>query len=113
MNARHPFSDPDLAQALLKRLAQAVTRPFTFMEVCGTHTVALFRTGIASLLPEGLTHLSGPGCPVSPTTSEIAGAISLAARSGTPSSPPLATLCACLTQEGRTHPRTPKPKAHT
>ena len=60
----HPFSNPDLAKALLKRLERALTRPFTFMEVCGTHTVALFRTGIASLLPEGLTHLSGPGCPV-------------------------------------------------
>ena len=81
MNTRHPFSDPEIAQGLLKRLGQAMTRPFTFMEVCGTHTVALFRTGIASLLPEGLTHLSGPGCPVCVThDSEIAGAISLAER---------------------------------
>lgn len=34
------------------------------MEVCGTHTVAIFRHGIRSLLPEGLGLLSGPGCPV-------------------------------------------------
>ena len=84
MNSTHPFSDPDLARALLKRLAEALTRPFTFMEVCGTHTVALFRTGIASLLPEGLTHLSGPGCPVCVThDSEISAAISLALRKDT------------------------------
>ena len=81
MNTRHPFSDPELAAPLLRRLEKAITRPFAFMEVCGTHTVALFRTGIASLLPPGLTHLSGPGCPVCVThDSEIAAAISLAAR---------------------------------
>ena len=34
------------------------------MEVCGTHTVSLFRTGVRSLLPQGLKLLSGPGCPV-------------------------------------------------
>lgn len=34
------------------------------MEVCGTHTVALRRHGIPSLLPENITLISGPGCPV-------------------------------------------------
>lgn len=34
------------------------------MEVCGTHTVSLFRSGVRSLLPEGLELISGPGCPV-------------------------------------------------
>ncbi|OGV95213.1 MAG: hydrogenase formation protein HypD [Lentisphaerae bacterium RIFOXYB12_FULL_65_16] len=34
------------------------------MEVCGTHTVALLRTGVRSLLPEGVRLISGPGCPV-------------------------------------------------
>jgi hydrogenase expression/formation protein HypD len=38
------------------------------MEVCGTHTVAIFRHGIRSLLPEGLRLLSGPGCPVCVTS---------------------------------------------
>ncbi len=81
--SKHPFSDPALARRLLRRLENALTRPFTFMEVCGTHTVALFRTGIASLLPEGLTHLSGPGCPVCVThDSEIAAAVSLAEQPG-------------------------------
>ncbi|MCK4999041.1 MAG: hydrogenase formation protein HypD, partial [Anaerohalosphaera sp.] len=31
---------------------------------CGTHTVAIFRHGIRSLLPEGFKMLTGPGCPV-------------------------------------------------
>lgn len=34
------------------------------MEVCGTHTVAIFREGIRQLLPEGIELVSGPGCPV-------------------------------------------------
>jgi len=34
------------------------------MEVCGTHTVELRRTGIHSLLPQAISLVSGPGCPV-------------------------------------------------
>ena len=34
------------------------------MEVCGTHTHAIFRLGIRSLLPKNITLISGPGCPV-------------------------------------------------
>lgn len=36
----------------------------TFMEVCGTHTMSAFRSGLHSLLPDNVTLLSGPGCPV-------------------------------------------------
>jgi len=36
----------------------------SYMEVCGTHTVSIFRTGIKSLLPEAIRLISGPGCPV-------------------------------------------------
>ncbi|MBU0717041.1 MAG: hydrogenase formation protein HypD [Planctomycetes bacterium] len=36
----------------------------SIMEVCGTHTVALHRCGIRSLLPENVRLISGPGCPV-------------------------------------------------
>ena len=34
------------------------------MEVCGTHTVSIFRYGIRSLLPDHIRLISGPGCPV-------------------------------------------------
>ena len=34
------------------------------MEVCGTHTVSIFKNGIRSLLPKTVSLLSGPGCPV-------------------------------------------------
>jgi hydrogenase expression/formation protein HypD len=36
----------------------------TLMEVCGTHTMAIHRHGIHSLLPQNLRLISGPGCPV-------------------------------------------------
>ncbi len=36
----------------------------SLMEVCGTHTHSIFRSGIMSLLSEKIEHLSGPGCPV-------------------------------------------------
>jgi len=38
------------------------------MEVCGTHTVSLFRSGVRSMLPANLRLISGPGCPVCVTS---------------------------------------------
>ena len=38
------------------------------MEVCGTHTVSLFRSGVKSLLPAPVRLISGPGCPVCVTS---------------------------------------------
>jgi len=49
------------------------------MEVCGTHTVAIFKHGIRQLLPKKVNMLSGPGCPVCVTpNSDIDKAIALA-----------------------------------
>ena len=48
----------------LESAADAIGRPVTFMEVCGTHTMSAFRTGLNSLTPANVTLLSGPGCPV-------------------------------------------------
>jgi len=53
---------------LIKNLYKKITRPVNLMEVCGTHTVAIFKHGIRSLLPDGLKLLSGPGCPVCVTS---------------------------------------------
>ena len=40
------------------------------MEVCGTHTMAVAKSGMRSLLPDDLRLLSGPGCPVCVTPQE-------------------------------------------
>ena len=52
------------AQGLMKSACEKVGRRINIMEVCGTHTVSIFRNGIKSTLPEGIKLLSGPGCPV-------------------------------------------------
>ena len=41
-----------------------------FMEVCGTHTVSIFRAGIRQILPKNIELVSGPGCPVCVTDDE-------------------------------------------
>ncbi|WP_299393174.1 hydrogenase formation protein HypD [uncultured Desulfovibrio sp.] len=79
------FADPDLCRRLLARLEQALAGipggRMRFMEVCGTHTVAIFRSGLRSLLPAGVEHLSGPGCPVCVThDAEIAAFLDMAGR---------------------------------
>jgi len=39
-------------------------RPIQIMEVCGTHTAAIARSGLRDLLPPEIRLVSGPGCPV-------------------------------------------------
>jgi hydrogenase expression/formation protein HypD len=54
----------------LKRLTEQIGSPIRLMEVCGTHTVAIFRHGIRNLLPKEISLISGPGCPVCVTSVE-------------------------------------------
>jgi len=52
------------AQKFMDAACRALGRQINIMEVCGTHTVSIFRNGIRATLPEKLKLLSGPGCPV-------------------------------------------------
>ena len=52
------------AQNLCQTACKQLGRQINIMEVCGTHTVSIFRNGIRSTLPKELKLLSGPGCPV-------------------------------------------------
>lgn len=75
------FHDPDLCRKLLDKLDRELDRELRFMEVCGTHTVAIFQSGLRSLLPKEIVHLSGPGCPVCVThESEVNAFLDLAER---------------------------------
>ncbi len=61
------FRDPELARLQLAAIEQAVAGydgRMTLMEVCGTHTMAIYQHGIRALLPESIRLISGPGCPV-------------------------------------------------
>jgi len=61
-------SDEHLAAKALSqdmnRVASKATRTMRFMEVCGTHTMAIHSAGLKSLFPENVVMVSGPGCPV-------------------------------------------------
>ena len=39
-------------------------RPLRLMEVCGTHTAGIFKSGMRSFLSPKIRLISGPGCPV-------------------------------------------------
>lgn len=61
------FSNPELARRMAERaktLAAKIGREVALMEVCGTHTMAIAKTGLRGLLPKNVRLLSGPGCPV-------------------------------------------------
>jgi hydrogenase expression/formation protein HypD len=55
-----------LLRDIRERVGRLVRRrSLRLMEVCGTHTMALFRSGLTPLLAEaGVDMVSGPGCPV-------------------------------------------------
>ncbi len=73
------YRDPELARNLIAAIRSASRKPARFMEVCGTHTVAIFRSGIRQVIPPYLQLISGPGCPVCVTaTEDIDKAIKLA-----------------------------------
>jgi len=58
------YRDAGISRGLIRQIQAARIPPVRFMEVCGTHTVSIFRSGIRSLLPKTISLLSGPGCPV-------------------------------------------------
>lgn len=58
------FRDRRLIVKEAALIRAAVNRKWRFMEVCGTHTMSIFRFGLRQVLPAGIELLSGPGCPV-------------------------------------------------
>lgn len=74
------FKDPKLARGLIDSIRALAPEHATLMEVCGTHTVAIARNGIRSLMPEGCRLASGPGCPVCVTSNHDIDAVIALAR---------------------------------
>ncbi len=48
----------------INNLTKKISYPIRLMEVCGTHTTAIARAGLRSILPDDLELIAGPGCPV-------------------------------------------------
>lgn len=58
-------------------------RKLRLMEVCGTHTMSVYRHGLKKLLPANMELISGPGCPVCVTPSTLlAQALAIARQPG-------------------------------
>ncbi len=58
------YRQGDIAKKLATEIAGLTTRPLKLMEVCGGHTHTIFKYGIEDLLPDNITMIHGPGCPV-------------------------------------------------
>ena len=60
------FRDRELAEGLAKAIRNEAdaTRRYHVMEFCGGHTHAIFRYGVQDLMPENVSYVHGPGCPV-------------------------------------------------
>lgn len=58
------YRDEEAARRLVEAIRRAVTRPWALMEICGGQTHTLIRSGIDRMLPEEITLVHGPGCPV-------------------------------------------------
>lgn len=65
------YRDAARAHAIAERIRRRVTRGWTLMEVCGGQTHSIVRHGLDELLPDGVTLIHGPGCPVCVTPAEV------------------------------------------
>ncbi len=77
------YRNPELVEKYIQELYKIVTRPWSIMEICGGQTHSLVKNGILNLLPEELTMIHGPGCPVCVTPlHQIDKAVYLAEKKG-------------------------------
>jgi len=67
------FRDRRLIDKAAEEIRKAVDkgRTYNIMEVCGTHTMSVFRFGLKGILPANIRLISGPGCPVCVTPNEF------------------------------------------
>ncbi|MFO7769722.1 MAG: hydrogenase formation protein HypD [bacterium] len=65
------YRDARLVHRALTSIREVVNRPWTLMEVCGGQTHSIVRSGLDRLLPEEITLVHGPGCPVCVTPLEV------------------------------------------
>lgn len=65
------YRDPELVKQYLDEIHKITTRPWKIMEICGGQTHGLVKNGIIDMLPEKITMVHGPGCPVCVTPVSI------------------------------------------
>ena len=65
------YRDAQQARKLVEAIARKTTRAWNIMEICGGQTNSIIRFGLDELLPDEITLIHGPGCPVCVTPIEI------------------------------------------
>ena len=65
------YRDALTVRQYLDRIRNLVTGPWSVMEICGGQTHSLVKNGIVNLLPEEVTMVHGPGCPVCVTPESL------------------------------------------
>jgi hydrogenase expression/formation protein HypD len=77
------YRDRESVRQMARAIRGIATRPWTLMEVCGGQTHTIVKTGLEELLPETISLVHGPGCPVCVTPLEmIDRAIAIARKPG-------------------------------
>jgi hydrogenase expression/formation protein HypD len=75
------YRDAEAARHYANQSRILVTKPWKIMEICGGQTHAIMKFGLDEMLPQNVTLIHGPGCPVCVTPVELINkAIEIAAR---------------------------------
>lgn len=64
------FKKPKDIEKVIDGINSMKVKPIKIMEICGTHTMSIAKSGIKSLLNDNIKLISGPGCPVCVTPSD-------------------------------------------
>ena len=65
------FRSAKAAEGFSRLIKKTITKPRVIMEICGGQTHTIMKYGIEEMLPEELTLVHGPGCPVCVTPLEM------------------------------------------
>lgn len=65
------YRDPELVKQYVDQIHHITTKPWKLMEICGGQTHSLVKNGILDMLPDKITMVHGPGCPVCVTPVSI------------------------------------------
>jgi hydrogenase expression/formation protein HypD len=65
------YRDKALVENLVRTIKATLTRKWTLMEICGGQTHSIMRYGLQDLLPDKISLIHGPGCPVCVTPVEL------------------------------------------
>jgi len=64
MKYLNEYRNLEATKKILDEIHKITTKPWYIMEICGGQTHSLVKNGILELLPEKVSMIHGPGCPV-------------------------------------------------